>query len=182
MTSVMRWVAVLLVAVVGITVAAPGAEAHSGQGRAIEVVRVKDSVRSDHSIVKVRFRPSLQGKPVRVFVEHKLLWGCAKSTPHCKGYRGLAMKDLRVVLPKGRTRTSISIPVDVATRPGTRHPDAIRVTNVNVVFRNRFAQAGDASVRSVNRGDPGNWSPAGARPVWVSGARGDHYHLVTIRR
>lgn len=178
----MRLVAVVVSAAMGVAVVAPAAEAHNGPRRGIEVVAVTDTERADHSVLRVRFRPGLQGKTVRVFVEHKLLWGCSKETPHCKGYRGIAVTEQKVRLPNGRTTTHLSIPVDVATRPGTKHPDAIRVTNVDVVFRNQYARGGMANVRSVTAGDPGDWSPAGSRPVWYGDWSEDHYHRVKVRR
>lgn len=194
-----KYVAVLTGACVagsGIVLAPVAADAHgdNGKNHRIEVVKVVDTKRKSHSLVKVKYKNSMRGKAVKITAVSKLFANIRKDagpwvSPGDGGtyYRQVGRFTKRTKLPRTGNRATIAIPFDVAKRPpasfAASKSDAIRMTFVDIVHRSQYAQSGDARIMAVRKGDPANyfWKGNRATRVWDRGWDSDHAHRIRVR-
>lgn len=180
----------------GIALAPIEAHAHGDDGhhRRIEVVKVVDTKKKNHSLVTVKYKNSMRGKVVKIDVVSRLFAEVRKDggpwiTPSGGGRysRQVGRVGSRMKLPRTGNRTTIAIPFDVAKRPpagfAPNESDAIRMTFVTIVRKSQYANSGDARIMTVRKGDPANffWQNNRASRVWDRGWESDHAHRIRVR-
>ena len=184
------------VACAGIALSPVAAHAHgdNGNNKRIEVVKVVDTKKKDHSLVTVKYDNSMRGKAVKVTADSKLFAGIRegfgpwiKPSGGAEYYRNEGRSKVRTTLPRTGNRATIAIPFDVAKRPPTRfaskESDAIRMTFVTIVYKSQYTQSGQARIMTVRAGDPADYFMPGNRVsrLWDRGWDSDHAHRIRVR-
>lgn len=183
-------------AVSTLVLAPAAAHAHDDDpaGRDVEVVAVIDTARAEHAVVKVRYVDALRGRTVQVGAESMLLAGLRRAagpwltpTEQVRWFRPVGAVAYRTRLPVEGNTARIVVPFDVARRPpagfAPRRADAVRVTEVAVVHRQRYERAGQARIMVARAGDPANyfWPEDRISRVWDRDPLAEHAHRITVR-